>query len=142
MPITQNHLDWFAARLSIAVFDTNIEHRRNQMSAIDRIKSKALQAKDIAPQAIRDFEADLDGIIAEKAGLAQRRAAAVAPHKEAISGIYSEIDGLKAAMDLLSNGGPPLEESTTAVTSSSPPSIVPDKPRIDTGEVEHLKLKN
>src|ERR1035437_2580367 len=120
MPITRRSSDLFAARLSIAVYDTNQEHRRNQMSAIDRIKSKALQAKDIAPQAIRDFEADLDGIIAEKASLAQRRVAAVAPHKEAISGIYSEIDGLKEAMDLLSNGGPPLEESAPA----SPPSIV------------------
>ena len=99
------------------------------MSVIDRIKSKALQAKDIAPQAIRDFEADLDGIIAEKASLAQRRVAAVAPHKEAISGIYSEIDGLKQAMDLLSNGGDhPLEESTRAAPGSGSTSVVPDKP--------------
>ena len=87
------------------------EKLRIVMSAIDRIKAKALQARDIAPQAIREFEADLDGIIAEKANLAQRRADAVGPHKETITGIYGEFDGLKQAMDLLSNGGPPLQES-------------------------------
>ena len=80
-------------------------------SAIERIKAKALQARGIAPQAIKDFESDLDGIIGEKEKLAQKRVEAVAPHKEAIAGVYTEIDGLKSVMDLLSNGGPPLEES-------------------------------
>lgn len=76
------------------------------MSVIDRIKQKALQARNVAPEAIKRFEADLDSIIAEQAGLEQRRAAAVAPHQEAISGIKGEIDGLKSAIDILTNGEP------------------------------------
>lgn len=94
------------------------------MSAIDRIKAKALQARGIAPQAIKDFESDLDGILAQKDTLAQKREAAVAPHKEAIAGIYSEFDGLKQAMDLLSNGGPsldPLPVSAPVLPVSPPP---------------------
>jgi len=74
-----------------------------RMSVIDRIKQKALQAKTVAPDAIKQFEADLDDIIAEKAVIEERRTAAVSPHKEAIAGVKGEIDGLKSAIDILSN---------------------------------------
>lgn len=76
------------------------------MSVIDRIKAKALQARDIVPTAIKEFEADLDSIIAGGPMLAEKRAAAVGPHKEATEGLLTEIDGLKGAMDILSNGDP------------------------------------
>lgn len=137
-------MDFLDLRLTLAVHDINQEFR---MSAIDRIKAKALQARDIAPQAIKDFESDLDGILAEKGVLAQKREAAVAPHKEAISGIYSEFDGLKQAMDMLSNGGPsldPLPVSATVLPVSPPPLPVDTGatvPVVDTGEVERLKLR-
>jgi hypothetical protein len=170
--LSQNDLDWYAARLSLAVYDTKRDIREMQlhdmrealkdipghenleieyessghqllridgkvlevgpaasnaeivlalkntlvrtentkvitvMSAIDRIKAKALQARDIAPAAIRAFEADLDGILAEREELERRRAASVAPHKEGIAGIYGEFDGLKQAMDIMTNGAP------------------------------------
>jgi hypothetical protein len=87
-------------------------------SPIDRIKAKALQARSVAPDAIKAFETDLDSILAEKPILAQKQAAAVAPHKEAIAGVFGEIDGLKSAMDLLTNGGPPLDESNTSAQGS------------------------
>jgi hypothetical protein len=77
---------------------------------IDRLKAKAMQARGVATGAIRDLEADLDAIIAEEAVIAQKRAAAVAPHHEAIAGVKGELDGLKEAIDILSNGGPSLEE--------------------------------
>ena len=98
------------------------------MSAIDRIKAKALQARDIAPKAIRDFEAELDGIIAEKDKIESRRAAAVAPHHETIKGIYGEFDGLKAAMDILSNGAPdehPLQASGLEKPALAPTELPP-----------------
>lgn len=75
----------------------------HHMSAIDRIKAKALAARNIAPDAIRKFEADLDGLIAEGPQIDAKRAAAVAPHQEAIAGVMGELDGLKSAIDILSN---------------------------------------
>ena len=81
------------------------------MGAIDRIKEKALAARQVAPDAIKDLEADLDGILAERDSIKAKRIAAVSPHKEAITGIYTEIDGIKAAIDILSNGEPPLPAS-------------------------------
>lgn len=98
------------------------------MSAIDRIKAKALQARDIVPNAIKAFETDLDSIIAEGPVLDERRAEAVAPHKEATAGLLTEIDGLKQAMDILSNGGErPLAVSVTVAPVSAP--IVSQQPQ-------------
>lgn len=74
------------------------------VSAIDRLKAKALEARNVAPDAIKKFEADLDSIIAQKAEIEGKRVAAVAPHQEAIAGVKGELDGLKSAMDILSNG--------------------------------------
>jgi hypothetical protein len=79
------------------------------MSIIDRIKAKALQARSIAPDAIRAFEADLDALIAEGPKLKAAKDEAVNEHKQAFAGVYSEVDGLKSAIDILSNG--PLGES-------------------------------
>ena len=84
-----------------------------RMSVIDRIKAKATQARAIAPKAIADFEADLDSLIAEGPVLENARLAAVGMHKQAFSGIQGEIDGLKSAIDILSNGAPPLGNSET-----------------------------
>jgi hypothetical protein len=83
------------------------------VSAIDRIKAKALQARQIVPQAISAVESDLDSLIAEKALLDQKRADAMAPHQEAIAGLKTELDGVKSALDILSNGGPPLDGSAS-----------------------------
>jgi len=76
------------------------------MSAIDRLKEKALQARQIAPDAIKAFEADLDSLIAEGPKLAAERTEAVSVHAEAFKGIRGEIGGLRDAMDILSNGAP------------------------------------
>lgn len=81
------------------------------MSVIDRIKAKALQARQVVPDAIKGVESDLDSILSEKDIIAKKRAEAVAPHMEAIAGVKGELEGLKSALDLLSNGGPPLEGS-------------------------------
>jgi hypothetical protein len=94
----------------VAQFEEIKEARRQSMSSvIDRIKAKALQARDIVPTAIKEFEADLDSIISGGPMLATKRAEAVGPHQEATKGLLKEIDGLKGAMDILSNGGDPLD---------------------------------
>jgi hypothetical protein len=166
--LNQNDLDWFAARLSIAVYDVNritpemsayelqaalkditgseqltisyaqngnqlihigdrtvevgpmasndeirlalqnpfirTENTKMSVSPLNRLKEKALQARSVAPDAIRAFEADLDSIIAEKPVIDQKRVDAVSPHKEAIAGVKGELDDLKSAIDILSNG--------------------------------------
>jgi hypothetical protein len=86
--------------------------REPRMSAIEKLKAKALYAKTIVHDAIKGVEDGLDGIIAHKAPLEQKTAEAMAPHLEAIAGLHSELDGIKGALDILSNGGPPLEPST------------------------------
>lgn len=90
-----------------------------KMSVIDRIKAKALMARDIAPKAIAAFEADLDSLIAEGPKLETDRSAAVSMHKEAFAGIRGEFDGLKSAINILSNGSPdPLHASETSAVGS------------------------
>jgi len=76
-----------------------------RMGAIDRIKEKALKAKSIAPNAIKALEADLDALMAEEGPLNAARVAAVGLHKEAIAGVRTEINGVKIAIDILTNGG-------------------------------------
>lgn len=85
---------------------SNPFERAETMSALDRIKEKAMRAKGIAPAAIKAFEADLDGLLAEESEIEKQRAAAVAPHHEAIAGVKGELDGLKSAIDILSNDPP------------------------------------
>jgi len=101
--------------------------RKLEMGAIDRIKEKAALARSIAPDAIKALENDLDSIIGEKAVLAQQQAEAISPHKDAIAGIKTEIAGIKSAMDILSNGGPPLQGSSTGSQLSVPDSITPEE---------------
>lgn len=91
-----------------------------KMSAIDRIKAKALQARGIAPKAIADFEADMDALIAEGPKLETERVAAVAPHKEVVAGIRGEFSGLRDAMNILSNGGPSLDPLHVSEASAGP----------------------
>jgi len=79
---------------------------RKMSSMIERLKAKALAARNIAPDAMKAFEADLDGLSAEKAELDAKRAAALAPHQEAIAAVKGELDGLKSAIDILSNDPP------------------------------------
>ena len=38
MPIKQNDLDWYAARLAIAVYDTNAEYRMSIQNIRDELK--------------------------------------------------------------------------------------------------------
>lgn len=112
-----NHL-----KVRLQYLDRHPELLEAAMSAIDRIRAKALQARSIAPDAITAFEADLDSIIAEGPKLRVAKDAAVGQHREAIAGVYGEIDGLKSVIDLMSNGGPPLGGSPDLSAASAPDS--------------------
>jgi hypothetical protein len=105
------HLSWVETRLlEMTEIPPIVFHHKPpiepRMSAIDRLKEKALRARSIAPDAIKKFEADLDGLIAQESDIEAKRVAAVSPHQEAIAGVKGELDGLKSAIDILSNGEP------------------------------------
>lgn len=101
-PHRRNEGEAFAYHAQFEEFEDNVA----KMSVIDRIKAKALEARQIAPNAIKAFEADLDALIAEGPKLLADKEAAVSQHKEAFAGIRGEFDGLKSAIDILSNGAP------------------------------------
>lgn len=79
------------------------------MSVIDRLKAKAQEARQIAPKAIANLESDLDSIISEGPRLEEKRAEAVGKHQSLISNVKTELEGISAAVDILSND--PLPES-------------------------------
>lgn len=138
-----------ASELSRAVYDLRDEVKNREvedrygvryytlgtdMSAIDRIKSKALLAKSVVPAAIADVEADLDWIIGQREVIKRKKDEATAPHKEAISGVVSELEGLKGALDILSNGGPlldPLSESGPVAHDSVTDTNLPSENVVD-----------
>lgn len=135
-------MDTLEDHLAIAIYDINQEFR---MSAIDRIKAKALQARSIAPTMIKEFEGDLDSLIAEGPKLKAAKDAALSEHTAAFEGLRGEFAGLKSVIDILSNGGPPLEESSGAAPNSAPPPLPSSDPGPsatvdDTGEVIRPKL--
>ena len=87
-------------------------------SAIDRIKSKAAQAKGVVPRVLASVESGLDRLISAEMELETQKEAALAPHLNAIADTQTELDGIKSALDILSNGGPPLQGSELVPPSS------------------------
>lgn len=87
--------------------------------ALDRLKAKALQARTIVPTMIKAFETDLDGLIAQGPQLDAARQAAVAEHTAGMAGLQEQFDGLKGAIDILSNGSPPLDGSAPSAETTS-----------------------
>jgi len=81
------------------------------MSVADRLKNKALTANGVVGRIVNKVESGLDEIIGAEQPLIKYADEAFAPHLAAISETKSTLDGVKGALDLLSNGGPPLPES-------------------------------
>jgi hypothetical protein len=76
------------------------------LGAIDRLREKALQAKGVVPRVVASIEAELDGVIAAEADLAKQKDEAFAPHKAALAETKAELDGVKDALNIMSNGAP------------------------------------
>lgn len=94
--------------------------------AIERLKQKALQARTIVPTMIKEFESDLDSLIAQGPQMEAARQAAVASHMDGVAGLKGEFAGLQSAIDILSNGAPPLDGSTTSAVDTAPLSAATD----------------
>ena len=118
--LPHNLLDQYESELGFIVLQTNREY---EMSAIDRIKSKALQARGVVPRVIAKVEADLDSVIAAEPELDKQRDTAFAPHFSALADTKIELAGIADALNLMSNGGPaldPLPGSAPVAPASNP----------------------
>lgn len=80
------------------------------MSVVDRIKSKAQQANGVVGRVVKKVEAGLDDIIGREEGLLKHADNAFAPHLSALAETKDTLDGVESALNVLSNGGPALEE--------------------------------
>ncbi len=142
-PLLQADMDFLDLHLTLAVHDINRDYR---MSAIDRIKAKALQARGVVPRVIASVEADLDSVIASESDIEQKKVQAFAPHFSAIADTKSELAAIGSALDIFSNGGPaldPLPVSVVAapVSAPTPPPLPSVKAVVDdTGSVTRPTL--
>jgi hypothetical protein len=82
------------------------------MSVVDRIKNKAHQASGVVSRVVSRVETGLDEIIGAEQPLLKHAEESFAPHLSAIAETKNTLDGVKSALDVMSNGGPPLQESS------------------------------
>jgi hypothetical protein len=124
MPLSQNDLHWFAARLSIAVYDTNREWRRKRMSVeVKGLADIVREAKD----AIRTASNAASGMRASAKELTSTVAQVVDMQRQ----LDSANADLKAAVGAMSNGGPggPLDgpdNSSNSLTLDQAANVVAD----------------
>src|ERR1700740_3023580 len=104
-PHRRNDGEAFAYHPQFEEFEDDIR----RMSVVDRIKSKAVQANGVVGRVVKKVEAGLDDIIGREEGLLKHADTAFAPHLNALSETKDTLDGVKGALDILSNGGPSLD---------------------------------
>lgn len=108
MTLGNNFLDWYAARLSIAVYDTNQEWKGKKM---------AVQVKGLADTVRQAKQA-----IAKASDVAVRvndSANQLVSTMAAVEAMTSELDranaDLQGALGTITNGGPPLDDGESSV---------------------------
>lgn len=79
------------------------------MSAIARLKEKLAKAAGVAQRAADAIEAEADALIAQEQAIMAKTAEAFSPHKAILNEARTELDAVKDALNLMSNGGPPLD---------------------------------
>lgn len=82
--------------------------------SIDRIRAKLQQAAGVAQRVVADIEAEADAVIAEEAAIRKQKEEAFAPHKALLAESKTELQAVKDALNLLSNGGPPLDDAESS----------------------------
>ena len=112
---TQNDLDWFAARLMIAVYDINREHRMSvEVKGLADVVRRAKQAINAASDAAGRMQTS-----------AERVTARVSQVEDMVKQLDAAEADLAAAVGQLSNGGPPLDDtrSSAAVLQGGGPQM-------------------
>ena len=95
-----------AAITELGLAAINATTERPHMGIADRLKEKAQRARAVTANAVKALEDGMDAIIAEEAVVEQKRMAALAANNEALGVVKDEWDGIKSAVDILSNGEP------------------------------------
>jgi hypothetical protein len=117
MPVTQNDLDWFAARLSIAVYDTNQEYRKSNM-ATPKLQGLAEAMKKLE----HDLEDGAGKLMVKVDALGPRGQAALAKGHQKVdskAALIGEIETFVTALEG-ANGGDPLDDSSNTSDQSKP----------------------
>jgi hypothetical protein len=110
----------YAAELSDAVYRLSRECREeDQMTAISRLKDKLALAAGVAKRAADAIEAEADALIAEEEAIKAKTVEAFSPHKSLLSEARTELDAVKDALNLMSNGGPPLDDAEPSEPGAS-----------------------
>lgn len=113
MPVRQNDLDWFAARLMLAVYDTNTEYR---MSVLVSNLADTVRSAKAAIATASDAASRLNGSAAR---VVQR----VAEVEAMVVDLNTAEKELADALGASSNGGPPLDEPANSQPASPPLTI-------------------
>ena len=77
--------------------------------SISRLKDKLNRAAGVAKRAADAIEAEADALLAEEEAIKAKTVEAFSPHKAILSEARTELDAVKDALNLISNGGPPLD---------------------------------
>ena len=111
--LSEHDFRWFAARLMVAMYDVNVESRRESGMSVE-VKGLAATIRD-AKKAI----ANASDASARMQASAQRLTSTLAQVEEMTSQLDAAHAELQAAVGQLSNGGPPLEEPAQSSPATS-----------------------
>ena len=107
MPYSPVRFRSYAAELSQAVYELSLEVKH--MTAISRLKDKLSKAAGVAQRAAEAIEAEADALLAEEEAIKAKTMEAFSPHKALLAEAKTELDAVKDALNLMSNGGPALD---------------------------------
>lgn len=107
MPFSPIRFRRYAEELSQAVYELSLEVKH--MTAIARLKEKLAKAAGVAQRAADAIEAEADALIAEEQAIMAKTVEAFSLHKAILADARTELDAVKDALNLMSNGGPALD---------------------------------
>lgn len=91
---------------------------------ISRLKDKLGKAAGVAQRAANAIEAEADSLIAREDAIKAKTTGAFAGHKAILDEAGTELQAIEDALNLMSNGGPPLSDA--ANTAHDLPKVGPN----------------
>lgn len=91
--------------------DRVIAYRITRGMDMDRLKEKLKRAAGVAKRATDAIEVAADHLIAREDELTSKRENAFAPHHAMLDSHNRDLDQLEDALNIISNGAPPLDDS-------------------------------
>jgi hypothetical protein len=119
-PFSPLRFSKYSRDLSNAILDLS---REQQMTPISRLKDKLSKAAGVAQRAASAIEAEADALIAQEDDIKSKTTDAFAPHKAILAEAGTELQAIKDALNLMSNGGPsldPLHDAGPTAPGSDP----------------------